>query len=73
MIDIDPQGMTAGEYEELICDVCNNSPLHYYCPACDYKACSDCLHDAFRVMKDGTIICKRCGHIDKKLDTFVGR
>lgn len=73
MIEIDAQGMTAGEYEEILCEVCNNAPLAYYCPACDYKVCSDCLQSAFKEKKGGELVCKRCGHVDKKLDTFVGQ
>jgi len=70
-IGIDGQGITAGELSEILCDRCGNAPLSYYCPACDYKVCSDCLHHVFKRKKQ-ELICKRCGHVDSKLDTFVG-
>ncbi len=74
MIEIDTQGMTAGELDEILCEVCNNAPLAYYCPACDFKVCTDCLPAAFKKQKHGgALVCKRCGHVDRKLDTFVGQ
>ena len=72
MIEIDAQGLTAGEFEEILCDICHNSPFAYYCPACDYKACSDCLHKAFKRLRSGSLRCRRCGHSDTQLTTFIG-
>jgi hypothetical protein len=72
MIEIDAQGLTAVEFEEILCDVCRNSPFSYYCPACDFKACSDCMHKAFRRLRSGSLRCKRCGHADTQLYTFIG-
>ena len=51
MIEIDAQGLTAREFEEILCDRCHNAPLTYYCPACDYKVCGDCI----RVCPTGTL------------------
>jgi hypothetical protein len=71
LINIDAQGLTVREFEELLCDRCHNAPLTYFCPACDFKVCSDCLPYAF-IRRRKALECKRCGHTDKKLDTFVG-
>lgn len=70
MLEIDGQGLTAEEMASILCDKCKNAPLTYYCPACDYKVCSDCMHKAFRKRR-GAIVCKRCGHVDRKMETFV--
>ncbi|MFC1474465.1 hypothetical protein ACFLQK_00335 [bacterium] len=70
-IEIDAQGLTAGEFEEILCDRCHNAPLTYYCPACDFKVCGDCIHRSFK-RKRNALECRNCGHVDKKLDTFVG-
>ena len=72
MVDIDAQGLTAGEFEEIICDVCGNSPFAYFCPACDYKACGDCLTKAFKRLGSGGLRCRRCAHTDSSLNTFIG-
>ena len=72
MIEIDAQGLSAGEFEEILCDCCHNAPFAYYCPACDYKACGDCVPKAFRRLRSGLLRCKRCGHADSKLSTFIG-
>ncbi len=72
MIEIDAQGLKAGEFAEILCDRCGNAPLAYYCPACDYKVCGDCVSRAFRKSRDGSLVCKRCGHTDRNLDTFIG-
>lgn len=71
IIEIDAQGLTAAEFEEILCDNCLNAPLAYYCPACDFKSCSDCLQKTFKKKKN-SLECKNCGHVDSKLDTFVG-
>ncbi len=71
-IDIDGQGLSAAEFEEILCDICLNAPFAYFCPACDYKACSDCVHKAFKRLRSGSLRCKRCGHTDSKLSTFIG-
>ena len=72
MIEIDAQGLSASEFEEILCDRCNNAPLAYYCPACDYKVCSDCIHKTFRRLRNGSLKCKRCGHLDSVLSTYIG-
>lgn len=72
MIEIDAQGLTAGEFEEILCDRCRNAPLAYYCPACDFKVCGDCIHKVFRKFRGGAMKCKRCGHTDTDLTTFIG-
>jgi len=70
--DIDAQGIKVDEFEDLICDRCKNAPLTYYCPMCDYRVCLDCLHKSFRRMRNGALVCKKCGNVDTRLDTFVG-
>jgi hypothetical protein len=34
--------------------------------------CGDCVRRAFRKRRDGSLVCKRCGHTDRNLDTFIG-
>ncbi len=72
MPEIDGQGITVAEMEAILCDRCHNAPLSYYCPACDYKVCSDCLPKSFRKLP-AALQCKRCGHIDKSLETLIGQ
>ncbi len=72
MIEIDGQGIRAGDLEEIICDICHNAPLAYYCPACDYKVCGDCLLKGFKRLRRGGLRCRRCGHSDSNLETFIG-
>ena len=67
----DTQGIPVGDFEDLLCDRCGNSPLTYYCPLCDFRVCSDCIHKAFRKQRSGALVCRRCGHEDNKLETFV--
>jgi hypothetical protein len=71
-IEIDAQGITVSEFEEILCDKCHNAPLTYYCPACDYKVCGDCLLKAFKKMRDGRLKCRRCGNVDAMLGTLMG-
>ena len=71
-MEIDGQGLTVEQYEDLLCDGCLNSPLAYYCPMCDYKCCLDCIPKHFRRLRNGSLVCKQCGNTDSKLDTFVG-
>ena len=71
-MEIDAQGLTVVEFEDLLCDHCHNSPLAYYCPVCDFKVCLDCLPKRFRRKQNGSLLCKQCGNIDTVLSTFVG-
>lgn len=71
-MDNDTQGIKVEDFEDLLCMKCGNSPLAYYCPMCDFKACLDCLHKCFTKRRDGALVCKNCGSVDTKLDTFVG-
>lgn len=70
MVRIDGQKLTVEEFEDILCDQCHNAPLAYYCPACDFKVCGDCIPLAF-LRRKKHLTCKRCGHVDKKLATFV--
>ncbi|MEW5944805.1 MAG: B-box zinc finger protein [bacterium] len=65
-------GLTAGEFEDILCDACRDVPLTYYCPACDFKVCVDCLEKHFRRRRSGALECRKCGNVDRKLSTFVG-
>lgn len=64
-------GLTVEEFEDIVCERCKNNPIAYFCPACDYKLCSDCLPRGTR-KQPGGLECRRCGSVDKKLTTFVG-
>lgn len=70
-MDIDAQKINVCDFEDLLCHKCGNAPLIYYCPACDFKVCSDCLPKCFRRLPNGALECRNCAHIDKKLTTFV--
>ena len=72
MIEIDAQGLSAREFSEILCDCCGNAPFAYYCPACDYKVCGDCVHRSFRKLRGGALRCKQCGHVDRSLETYIG-
>ena len=71
-MDVDAQGIKVEEFEDLICDRCHNAPLAYYCPMCDFRACLDCLRKSFKRQRNGSLVCKNCGHADTVLSTFVG-
>ncbi|MEW6201180.1 MAG: hypothetical protein AB1546_04345 [bacterium] len=65
-------GLTADEFEDLLCDNCRNTPLTYYCPMCDFRVCLDCIEKCFKKMRNGALRCVRCGSIDRRLSTMVG-
>jgi hypothetical protein len=72
-MEVDTQGLTAEEFEDILCHSCGNAPLSYYCPACEFQVCSDCLRRHFHRHINGALECKACGHVDKVLSTWVGK
>lgn len=65
-------GLTVEEFEDILCEVCLNNPITYYCPICDYKLCFDCLPKGTKKLRNGALRCRRCGNVDKTLRTYVG-
>jgi len=71
-VEIDAQGINVCDFEDLLCHKCRNAPLIYYCPVCDFKVCTDCLHKCFTRLHNGALECHNCANVDKKLTTYVG-